>query len=215
METVRARSNAFGFPIHWDVNSEWPKVKCRGADECKGIIAELGKQSLLGHDPKYTQLNLTWEGWRQLAPLTGSASGRVFIAMWFDREMDSAFRAIKGEIEGAGLIPIRVDEQTSDDKICEQILSEIHRSEFIVADFTGQRSGVYFEAGYAKALNRKVIWLCRKDQEQQLHFDTRQYAYILWSDPDDLAKQVKQKLRYLLEQARDSPKRSSVHQSVR
>jgi hypothetical protein len=49
-----------------------------------------------------------------------------------------------------------------------------------VADFTGQRGGVYFEAGFALGLGQQVIWLCRKDVLNDVHFDTRQYNYITW-----------------------------------
>lgn len=37
-------------------------------------------------------------------------------------------------------------------KIDDEIIGEIRRSAFIVADFTGHRGGVYFEAGFAMGL---------------------------------------------------------------
>jgi len=42
---------------------------------------------------------------------------------------------------------------------------KLHKWEcrFIVADFTGQRGGVYFEAGYALGLRKPVIWTCKRD----------------------------------------------------
>ncbi len=35
---------------------------------------------------------------------------------------------------------------------------------FMIADFTGHRGGVYFEAGFAHGLGIPVIWTCREDQ---------------------------------------------------
>ena len=35
------------------------------------------------------------------------------------------------------------------DRIDDRIFLEINRSNFLIADFTGHRPGVYFEAGYA------------------------------------------------------------------
>lgn len=72
-------------------------------------------------------------------------------------------------------------------KICDQIISDIRRSEFLVADFTKQSGGVYFDAGYALALGRIVIWSCREDHVKDLHFDTRQYPRITWTEPADFA----------------------------
>lgn len=48
----------------------------------------------------------------------------------------------------------------------------------MVADFTRQRAGVYFEAGFMLGMGRTVIWMCQKDEMAQLHFDTRQYNFI-------------------------------------
>ena len=46
-------------------------------------------------------------------------------------------------------------------KIRDEIISQITRSKFLIADFTGHRGGVYFEAGLAMGLRRSVrtnIW---------------------------------------------------------
>lgn len=63
-----------------------------------------------------------------------------------------------------------------------------------MADFThgdgGVRGGVYFEAGFALGLNIPVIYMCKDDQIDNVHFDTRQYNHILWKD----AKELKEKL---------------------
>jgi nucleoside 2-deoxyribosyltransferase len=70
-------------------------------------------------------------------------------------------------------------------------LSEIRRSRFVVADFTGHRGGVYFEAGFAMGLGLPVFWTCRKDGLAGLHFDVRQYNCIDWDDPADLATRLR------------------------
>ena len=35
-----------------------------------------------------------------------------------------------------------------------------------------------------------VIWTCNKGSVNDLHVDTRQYNYIVWSDAKDLYKQL-------------------------
>ena len=57
-------------------------------------------------------------------------------------------------------------------KIDDEIIAQIRSSAFLVADFTGHRGGVYFEAGYAMGRDLPVpVWTCRKDEMAQLHFE--------------------------------------------
>lgn len=70
--------------------------------------------------------------------------------------------------------------------ICDEIIAEIRRSKFLIADFTGQRGGVYFEAGFAYGLGLPVIWTCKKDDVSNLHFDINHYNFILWEKSEDL-----------------------------
>jgi hypothetical protein len=58
-------------------------------------------------------------------------------------------------------------------KIGDEIISQIRRSKFLIADFTGHRGGVYFEAGLAMGLGLLVFWTCRRDDLDKLHFDIR------------------------------------------
>jgi nucleoside 2-deoxyribosyltransferase len=105
--------------------------------------------------------------------------------MWFDPSMDEPYqKAVSQGIQDAGYEPLRIDKKNHNNKIDDQIIAEIKRSRFIVADFThgegGMRGGVYYEAGFAHGLNIPVIFTCRKDVVKKIHLDTRQYNHILW-----------------------------------
>ncbi|MCE2516564.1 MAG: hypothetical protein J4F41_01755 [Alphaproteobacteria bacterium] len=128
-------------------------------------------------------------------------SRQAFVAMWFhDDTLDAYKKGIAPAIKGNGFNPFRIDHKEHNDKVCDEIIAEIRRSRFVVADFTCEKSkicrkfivrgGVYFEAGFAFGLNIPVIWTCREDAVDSLHFDTRQYNHILWKDPDDLKQQL-------------------------
>ena len=111
--------------------------------------------------------------------------------MWFDDSMNEAFdKGIQPAIEDAGYRALRIDLKPDVDKIDDEIIAEIRRSRFLVADFThgekGARGGVYFEAGFAFGLGKPVIYTCRADMVDDLHFDTRQYAHIIWNTPEEL-----------------------------
>ena len=124
---------------------------------------------------------------------------QAFVAMWIDDEMNAAYDCgIKPAIEEAGYKSIRIDRERSVDKIDDAIIANIRKSRFLVADFThgkkGARGSVYYEAGFAHGLNIPVIFACRKDMINSLHFDTRQYAHIEWESPQDLRTKLLDKI---------------------
>lgn len=43
-----------------------------------------------------------------------------------------------------------------------------------------------------------VIWTCRHDLIDQVHFDTRQYNHIVWRDSQDLQLQLKNRILAVL-----------------
>jgi hypothetical protein len=113
---------------------------------------------------------------------------QAFVAMWFDASMGDAYQAgFERAITSAGYRAMRIDKHEHANRIDDEIIAQIRRSRFFVADFTGQRGGVYFEAGFAWGLHLPVIWTCRKDWFDKLHFDIRQFNCIEWSAPDSLA----------------------------
>ena len=123
-----------------------------------------------------SNLKITPKGWSQIDSLRhGNPQSKIaFIAMWFDESMNDAWAAIEKGIRAAGYEPLRIDQKQHNNKIDDEIVAAIRRSKFVVSDFTKQRGGVYFEAGFAKGLGLEVIWLCRKDEIGEVHFDTRQ-----------------------------------------
>jgi hypothetical protein len=92
----------------------------------------------------------------------------------------------------------------------------------MVADATGARPSVYFEAGFADGLGIPVIWCCNKAHRTHVidpaalaphmpappgvvetgwfdcvAFDTNHLPFILWNDSTDLRKQVEDRIRGL------------------
>ncbi len=139
------------------------------------------------------QLMLMPPGYARIAALDGtnSKSQQGFIAMWFDLSMNDAYEnGIRPAIIDSGYDAMRIDGKVHNNKIDDEIIAEIRRSRFMVADFTqggsGARGGVYYEAGFAHGLNMPVIFCCRKDVIEQVHFDTRQYNHIVWETPQEL-----------------------------
>jgi nucleoside 2-deoxyribosyltransferase len=144
-------------------------------------------------------IRLTVAGWNRVAELEraglGFESSQGFVAMWFEEAMDRAYYdGIKPAIEEAGFYPRRIDLVQHNNKVCDEIIAEIRKSRFLVAEFTGHRGGVYFEAGFAMGLGIPVIFVCRHDAIGGAHFDTRQYNHIVWTDDADLRAKLKARI---------------------
>jgi nucleoside 2-deoxyribosyltransferase len=120
--------------------------------------------------------------------------------MWFDTQMNSAWeKGLKTAIKNCGYDPERVCDRPHNSDICDEIIACIKNAKFVVADFTGNRGGVYYEAGFAHGLGKQVILTCRKDwfegktegkDDEKIHFDLNHHNFIIWDDPDDLAQQL-------------------------
>jgi len=160
------------------------------------ILKELSEQGLIrdGNSVmRELRKILTSRSWEIIENLQNSAidSKQAFVAMWFDESMDSYYNdGIKKAIEDAGYVPVRIDLQDFNGKICDEIIAEIKRCKFLISDFSGQRGGVYFEAGFAKGLGRPTIFTVKEDDVEELHFDTRQYNHIVYNSPEDLHKKL-------------------------
>lgn len=143
------------------------------------------------------------KGWMRIEELEqiNSESKQGFVAMWFDKSMNEVYsNAISMAIEDAGYRPLRVDNSEHNDKIDDKVISEIRKSRFIVADFTGHRGNVYFEAGFAKGLGIEVFWTCRDDCFKDLQLDIRQFNCIKWKmdEPEEFRQRLHLRIESVL-----------------
>ncbi len=139
-------------------------------------------------------VRLSIDGWARYYELRSAKpnSHQAFVAMWFDPSVSDAWTdGIRLGLEDAGYTAVRLDAVEHNEKIDDRIIAEIRRSGLLVADLTGGRANVYFEAGFAMGLGIPVIWTCREDHLKDLHFDTRQYNYIAWTTPVDLRDRLR------------------------
>jgi len=184
--------------IFWPAK-DFTLIDCYNTDEFAWHINALIGQGLLSRTGSASiDLRLTADGWSRVqpSPQSGGIPGQCFVAMWFGDEMRVAYEeGIKPAITKAGCFPIRIDQKEHNNEIPDEIMAEIRNSQFMVADFTGQRLGVYYEAGFAMGLGRKVIWCCRKDQIDKLHFDTNHKNHIDWENPEDLRTRLYTRIR--------------------
>ena len=125
----------------------------------------------------------------------------VFIAMWFNDITQKYSEEVVKTIKQCGYDPIIIKDHDYEGYIMDQIIYQIKISKLVIVDYTvipengcnelnkingGSRGGVYYEAGFAKGLNKAVINTCRNDIEtkRRLHFDIDQINRIEWGNED-------------------------------
>lgn len=171
---------------------DYPLFFLRGPKQLSEFLTLLKGLKLIEVEDKPDKQSLvtrlTLAGWDRVAELrkTGKISSRAFVAMSFAEELDPAYdQAIAPALTQAGWTPIRMDRIEHNERIDDRIVAEIKRAGMVVADFTGNRPGVYFEAGLAAGLGLPVIWTVRDTDLDAVHFDTRQYNHIVWNELPD------------------------------
>jgi hypothetical protein len=102
----------------------------------------------------------------------------VFVLMPFAAGFKNIYRSgIKAACESIGVDCGRVDEQTFTESILRRVYSEIAQADIIVAEMTGCNPNVFYEVGYAHALDKQVVLLTRDAED--IPFDLKHYPHII------------------------------------
>lgn len=197
---VRRHMGRMDDSVFVSLTRDFPVVYAAGPNELRHHLRNLNELGLIewGQREDGFDVYLTLDGWRRLDELArvSARSVQAFVAMWFDESMDPAWKdGFRPALEATGYEPLRIDLHEHNERIDERIVAEIRRSGLLVADFTGHRGGVYFEAGLALGLGIPVVWTCRADELEGSHFDTRQYNHIVWESPAVLRERLVTRIR--------------------
>lgn len=128
---------------------------------------------------------------------------QIFVAMMFSAETDKIYEKVyKPAIQSMDYVALRIDEKQFNGSIIKEITTEITDSIAMIADLTGNRGGVYYEAGIARGLQLcnhpiKLIFTCRRDffDNEKVHFDVSGDNILLYNDDDDLNNKLKMRLQ--------------------
>jgi ribosomal protein S27E len=196
LQILGERSTKLGKPASFNVMTDYPLIVANGWQEAQFLIGTLIQKKFVDtyavlSGPQYT---VTMDGWNRIEELktSGRSLTQCFVAMAFRKDTDDIWgKVIEPAIKDAGYKPYRIDREHHVNRIDDEIIAQIRRSRFMVADFTLQRGGVYFESGMMHGLGRNVIWMCHESElapEKGLHFDIRQYNFLTYNDPDEAIK---------------------------
>jgi hypothetical protein len=117
-----------------------------------------------------------------------------FVAISFRNEQDPAlidyYNAMLRSVARTKL-PInlnRIDCKEGDYEISQQIMHEIKKCDFILADFTLNSHNVYFEVGFGRAIRKKIIQTAKADTP--LQFDVRNWKTIFYRNATELEEKL-------------------------
>lgn len=171
-------------------------------------LCELG---YLKKDERLYRYCITHKGLEYAESLLSSNknSNKVFVAMRFQDDMKNMLKnAIKPACSDCGFDAYTVDEMEHNNNINDEIVVGLKTSRFVIADFTYNNNGVYFEAGYAEGKGIEVIRTCNKkyyedhkndsDPEHRLHFDVNHYNFIFWENEADFKKKLVDRIRHTI-----------------
>ncbi|MEL7832788.1 hypothetical protein [Fodinibius sp. Rm-B-1B1-1] len=129
----------------------------------------------------------------------GIYKNTVFIMMHMNEDipgLEDVKNTIKEVCDKFGLKAIRADDIEHQDRITDVILKHIRKSEYLIADLSGSRPNVYYEIGYAHAMDKKPILYRKKGTE--IHFDLAIHNVPAYSNITELKSMLINRFEALL-----------------
>jgi hypothetical protein len=198
LQYIADKSQFPGDGVAIDEGLDYPAFDAATSTECSFLVRSVFNSGYLDKRGD-NLLTLSAKGWDHIEPLNSVSGipGRCFVAMSFAERLDEAyFLGIKPAVEqDCGFTAIRMKEMEHNEDICDRLLSEIRQAQFVIADFTDHKNGVYYEAGFARALGREVINCCNESDFDSLHFDTNHLNHIRWTAAADLRQKLVDRIR--------------------
>ena len=175
------------------------KAYLKSSSELRFYFGTLGQSNLIKliSSPTYSY-RITFEGLEHKIKLEeeGEQSNKCFIAMSFKNKTKEIRNAIKNAVIETGFEPVLIDEKNIDSErtINDEIITNLKKCNFCIADFTFHSNGVYFESGFALGQRKKVIYTCREDEFKDAHFDIRPLQHIVYKTSEELQKDLVSKI---------------------
>lgn len=125
---------------------------------------------------------------------------KAFIVMQFTEEYNQLYtEVIKPVCESFGLEVERADEFYTTTPIISDVIRSIVNSSIIIAEITPDNANVYYEVGYAHAINKPTILLCERKKREKLPFDISGFRTLFYEDSISGKSTVEKNLKKFLE----------------
>jgi len=121
---------------------------------------------------------------------------QAFVVMQYTSPFDVLFTdVIEPVAREAGFIAYRAADVYRPGLILQDIIQGLTESEVVVAEITPPNQNVFYELGYAHALEKPTILLAERSQRGELPFDIRGYRVIFYDNTIGGKREVTENLR--------------------
>lgn len=122
----------------------------------------------------------------------------AFIVMEFNDKNERLYNSsIKPALEEYKIESCRADKNTLSNFIYENVTNNIKQNNYIVV-IASNNKNVYFELGYALALNKRVIVLKNSNDDNDIATDINSLIYVEFDNEYDLRSKLESKLKELI-----------------
>lgn len=120
---------------------------------------------------------------------TDPSTLKIFVIMPFTTSLNFVYGTIREVVTQKEFQCHRVDDSSTSKPIIEEIKKWLAKADLIIADLTNVNPNVYYEVGYADALNKKLILVAQEGTV--LGFNISHIRTLFYADPEDLRKKLK------------------------
>jgi hypothetical protein len=182
------------------------RVECQGA---KISLYESGKNRLAVEVDAYPTGYFGFRTLRTQARFSKISKSdpsvlKVFVIMPFTASLSFIYEIIDQVVKDQGLKCHRVDKSAISKPIIDDIKKWLTSADLIIADLTDKNPNVYYETGFAHALNKKLILIAQSPND--LAFNVRQIRTLFYRNPKELREGLEQALDETLAAERGSDK---------
>tara|TARA_R110000850_G_scaffold17029_4_gene52715 strand:+ start:10464 stop:11522 length:1059 start_codon:yes stop_codon:yes gene_type:complete len=122
---------------------------------------------------------------------------KIFVIMPFkDEFVDFYMLGVREVANEFGYVCERVDEIEFNGSIRQQIIMSLRTADIVVAELSEQNANVYYELGWADALEKPTI-LCTRDINSA-PFDIRDLNHIVYGSVFELRDQLRQRIKSIV-----------------
>jgi hypothetical protein len=166
------------------------RVECRGTQL---TLIENDQVRLSVEDDTYTDgywglRTVRTQARFQSVAIADPGKPHCFVIMPFSTSLAFVYEVIKEVVTREGIECLRADESAVAQPIVEEVKDQIMNADLVIADITGRNPNVYYEAGFAHALGKKVILIAQS--EADLAFDLRGIRTVLYAEPRELRRRL-------------------------
>ena len=131
--------------------------------------------------------------WEEKSKTNVEGKKQIFVIMPFSEDMLDVFiLGIRWAADELGVVVKRGDELEHNGEIIQEVRNAIKAYDLIIADTTGSNPNVCYEVGFAHAIDKPTILICKKGED--LPFDLQGTNHIFYENIIGLREPLKQKI---------------------